>query len=642
MNRMDKIRHRGERKKYRYLLIGTLISFALLCFYALQLSVPVILDETTAMANAAWLTGRDWSLAIDAMGGLYFRYVQALMTVPFFAWMKDPEMIYRASMMVQALVHVTIVPVVYVICRRHLNVKSEKLSVLLGMAVCFVPSAALYAFYYRGDLLLYIFPWYVLLAMLEAMRAAEENKRWERILWTALAVLFSVLTYGAHTRGIVVLIALLLCAAMMQLFQKRKSLHWLSLLIMAAVFFVIDSMVGNVLKRALYSVSGLRANALETTNMGAYFNIFSYDSLKDIVMLSLSWLHTLIVSGQGLVMIGSIVFLIVLWKSFDKRVTGMNAAEKTVSYFCGLVFAGYYVVGALFFKGGYLSFRTGAATKRIDRLLYDRYAICGAGMVIFLALYVLCCRREWLKIKGKLICLAAAGGVAFIWLKKILPTAVKYPGYIYNTIILNTFQKVPDPAKILSGQKYSWYGLIDLSLLSLGLMFVILVISGIKRKWMPYVLLGVVLVSDLALIQVNFVKVRKASNDYVLEATETLVDFMQNFEDEVTEEYPYILKSNGASVKIQFYQSQLMEYRMLGKKQEELLNLDNSFVISSHDDIDLTWYEDDYYLFEDFDYDQAEYDVVCVKGEKLAAKMEELGYRMRKYSPQDVKDINNL
>ena len=110
-------------------------------------------------------------------------------------------------------------------------------------------------------------------------------------------------------------------------------------------------------------------------------------------------------------------------------------------------------------------------------------------------------------------------------------------------------------------------------------------------------------------------------------------------ENEVTEEYPYILKGGLSGVKVQFYQSQLMNYKMFGKKQEEQVNTDNYFIISAKDDIDLTWYEDDYYLFEAFDYKNADYDIVYVKGKQLKEKLEQLGYRMIKYDEELYKDV---
>lgn len=628
---INKETHRERR--YGWLTIGTVFTVLVLVVYAMQLSVSVISDETVTMANAAWSIGKDWSLMIASLGGLYYRYIQALMTIPFFAWFQDnPAMIYRLSMVLQAVIQTSIVPVVYFICRRHLQVSSEKISVLLGMGACLVPATVLYTFYYRGDYLLGVLPWYVLLLLLEIMKAYDEKQSVRRIALTLLAAVVCIMAYMAHTRGIVVVIAMFMTALFGRIFLKRRSVYWPMIIAALVILAVIDSFSTKILKEALYSISGLNANAFESTDMGAYFNVFSIRALKDIIILCLSWMHTLIVTTQGLVLVGTCVIFVLLFRKILLKNVDVTSNEIMVIVFSFLIFVGYYAVGALFFKGVYQPLLTGETTKRVDRLMYDRYSICGASMMVFLALYALCCKRDWLKWRSKL--LSIAGGVAFLgfFFWKVLPLAVKYTGYIYNTIILNTFQEVNDPSKIMSGEYYERGGLIAISLLGLGLMLAVLVFSEIHKKWMPYVVCLVVLISDLLLIHVNYVKIRKASNDYIVEATREVVGFMQKFEDDITDEYPYVLKGGLSGIKIQFYQSQLMDYKMFGKKQEETLDLDDYFIISDHDDINTKWYESDYYLFEDFDYENAQYDIVYVKGENLRQKLESLGYKMYEYN----------
>ncbi|MCD7957383.1 MAG: hypothetical protein LUG93_16890 [Lachnospiraceae bacterium] len=665
----------------RHIAVTTFLSALILVFYAAQLSVPVISDETVTMANAAWVTGRDWSLMIAHLGGLYYRFAQALMTVPLFVCLDDPDMIYRLSMVLQALVQATIIPIVYLICRRHLKMESSIMASLIGACTCFVPSIALYVLYYRGDYLLAVLPWYELLFLLETVRAAKDGAGLRRAGYTLAAVFCCVLAYMAHTRGIVLFFALIITWGIVICFMRKKSLSMILCLCAAIVFAMADNEVGGMLKQALYSVSGLNANAFESTDMGAYLNVFSVQTVKGLILLCLAWLNTLIVTTQGLVLTGILVLFVILFRTVNQTVQGkistgharqkpgaasreklamgkgdiapkeeltmaaecasqqeslpsgtvVTTEEKITALFSFLVFTGYYAVGALYFKGVYYDLLYGNVTTRSDRLLYDRYSVCGAGMLVFLALYVLCCHREW--ILGKLkVCVMAAALVIFgIFLWKFLPLATKYTGYIYNSITLNTFQTVEDPSTILSGASYQKIALVGACVLGLMLLAGVLAVSSVRKKWMPYALLSLILVSDLALIQVNYTKIRKASNDYVKEATEEVVEFLQAFENDITEEYPYILKGGLSGIKIQFYQSQLMDYRMFGKKQEESLDLDNYFIISAYGDIDLEWYEEDYYLFEAFDYENAAYDIVYVKGEELADMLEELGYHMVRY-----------
>ena len=625
-------------RKEKKIILATICLFILMSFYSQYLIVPVISDETTTMANAAGGVGYDWSWMIAALGGYYYRFGQALLTLPFFALFDDPDMIYRFSMILQSAIQASIVPVIYGICRRHLRLQSQKLAIFLGITVCLVPSMVLYTFYYRGDFLLGILPWYVLLFFLEAVKAAQEKRKARRVLFTMLIALFSIFCYTAHTRGIIVIIALILAAVMIRTLERKKSLDWIAFFVAGGIFFLIDMQTGNVLKSALYSLGGLNANAIESTDVGAYFSIFSFAAIKDLIMICLSWLQTLIASAQGLILVGIFVLFSVLIKTYFSKSIKTTLNEKIVVIFSGLVFAGYYAAGALFFRGTYLVLRTGEMERRVDRLLYDRYAICGAGMIIFLSLYALCCRREWFKLKEKILCMAAAVVIFGVWIWKILPIAVKYPGYIYNAIILNTFNTVSDPAKILSGAYFTKEALLEISILGGILMIIILLLSLWKSKRASYWIMAVVLLSDLFLVHINYIKIRKASNDYVVEATAEVVDFMQEFEDEITDTYPYILKGGLSGIKIQFYQSQLMKYKMFGKRQEEQLDEDNFFIISDHDDINTSWYEDDYYLFKDFDYENAKYDIVYVKGNDLMQAMENLGYTMEKYVPENKKD----
>lgn len=626
----------NSEKKPQYIITGTLITAILLSIYAVQLSVPVIGDETVTMGNVAWLEGYDWSFMIAALGGLYYRYAQALMTIPFFKCFTDPADIYRWSMVLQAVIQSSIVPVVYVICRRHLRVKERGVSVLLGMAVCLIPSMALYTLYYRGDYLLGVLPWFALLFFLETIHACDTGQKTVRIICTVMTASCCALAYMAHTRGIVLCVAVILCALLLRIFEKIRSLDWIVLFLILIVLFLLDQRVGGILKSALYSIGGVSANAVETTDMGSYFNILSLSMLKSIVMLCICWMYTLASTTQGLVLMGIITGLLLVWKILVTKNTDISKEEKTVIFFSILVFLGYYAIGALYFKGAYYELRTGALERRVDRVIYDRYAICGAGMVVFLSLYALCSRKEWINVSERIGMIAGYAGIGAIFLWKAYPEIIKYKGYIYNTIVLNTLSKRINPAKILSGDQYSGKCLIGMLILGFILMLTLLYLSQIQKKNMSYLLLVFVLLSDLFFIQINYVKIRKASNDYVTEATHDVVQFMQQFEDEVTGEFPYILKGGLSGIKIQFYQSQLMSYKMFGKKQKEQVNADNYFIISKHDDIDMTWYNQDYYLFDDFDYENADYDIIYVKGEQLKEKMEQLGYTMVKYEKSAV------
>ncbi len=611
-----------------YILLTTLLCGGILVAYAAQLTVVINGDETITMANSAYATGRDWSLLIAQVGGRYYRYLQALMAVPFFERLSDPQQIYRAVMILQALIQASTVPVVYLICKRHLKMKSTSLACLLSAAVCFVPSIVLYAFYFRGDYLLPVLPWYALLFLLESMRAAKEEKRSRRVIFTLLVALCCILAYAAHTRGIILIIAVCLTALVIQLFTKKKSLHWPVFVICVAALALIDLQITGVLEQALYSISGLTGNSFETSNVASYFNLFSYDSIKSFFMLCISWLNTLITTTEGLVLIGAIAVIAVVVLLIRKKIPDITDEEKLTGLFSFLVFAGYFAVGALYFRSVYYNLATESVTRRVDRLIYDRYSVCGAGMLIFVALYVLICHREWFGKAAKAVTAAVAVAVFGIFMWKGMPLIVKNNGrgFVRNTITLNTFASVDESTNTVS--RYDSTALLYAFILGLVMLAVVLVLCSFKKKRMPYVLLSFVLICDLFLIQVNYVKARKSMNDYVIEETEEVVKFLSGIDEGIVEEYPYVLKGGLSGSSLQYYQPQLLDYVFFGTEQEENLDLADYFIVSENEDIDLTWYEDDYYLFEDYDYDGAQYDIVYVKGDALAKALDDAGYGM--------------
>ncbi len=614
-------------KEHRFLVVGIIFTWLYLIAYALPLTVPVISDETVTMANGAYLAGYDWSYMIAACGGLYYKYIQALMTAPLFWLCRDPEMVYRLTMVMHALLHGSIVWIVYVIGVRHLRIKKKEIAVLLGIVACLVPANVLYAYYSRGDVLLGIFPWYVLACFLETVRACEENKRGKCVLFTALAIIFSVLSYMAHTRGIIVIIALFMTAVLVRLFMKRKSLSWATVAVFCVLMLCADHFMGNALKSALYAVGGANANTVESTNMTAFFDIFSLSTMKALIMLCISWLYTLFSSTYGLVLVGLFVSLLFVVHIFYKK-EYLTCEEKITALFGLLIFAGYFLVGVLFFKGIFTELSSGALEKRSDRMVYDRYAVCGISILIFLAVYVLALKTHWLGWKNKALCMLSGCGIAAVFFWKIQPLITKYPGYLYNTIILNTFQKIEDAWSIMTGAVYNGCALVLLAVLAFIGMLIFFWMSG-KGRAVVY-MLALIIAGEACLVHVNYLKIRKSTNDAVVESTNDVVSYLRSV-DAVTAEFPYVLKGGTSGTKIQYYQAQLMNYKLFGKRQEKQLDAEEFFIVSAGGDIDLTWYEDDYYLFDDFDYANAAYDIVYVKGDSLKDKMESLGHKMRKY-----------
>lgn len=607
------------------LLCGTGIAALIYIIMGWNLTVPVISDETITMANAAAVTGHDWSYMIAAVGGYYYKYLEALMAVPFFWMFKNPDTIYRVTMVFQGLIQVSIIPVIYRICKKFLKVDSAPVSVLIGMGVCFIPSAVLNTFYFRGDYLLFVLPWYVLWMLLESMHASNVGKGRLTIVFSALAALFSIMAYMSHTRGIVPVIALCMTVLVTRLFTKTKSVNWIILVFSVIVLILADYVVGGQLKTLLYSVSGVQSNSFETVDAGKYFNIFSFTMLKCLFFICVGWMYTLISSTFGLTAAGILALCLLVRQHVWKT---KNPYASSVFVFGGLTFLGYYGVGALFFKRSYLAFTAGDLTRRSDRLLYDRYAICGLGFVIFAALYLLYKERKLIKLWHIITTLVMSGVIYALTWWRIVPITSKYKGYIYNSIIIGTFTKIRKASQILFGEVYSKKALAILGALAL-LALILILWAGIQKKRQIGILFFVaILLLEAGLTGINYRKIRKNANDYIEEQTQEVTAFLSDLDEKTVEDYPYVLKGGLPGTMIQFYQGRIMDYRLIGLNKINEVDATDYFVITIPEGIEKLENKEDLYSITEFESNKKGTDSLYIKGNALREELEGQGYHL--------------
>ncbi|MBR1694017.1 MAG: hypothetical protein IJ709_01235, partial [Selenomonas sp.] len=437
-----------------FFLLGVLFSFSVAVIYGVGLEVPVISDEVVTLANGEFLLGNDWSYLVAATGSLYYKWFYGVFVMPILWAFHNPYIAYRIIMIINGLLQASMMPVCYLIWRRHLGLDQTLYAVLISICVTFVPSAFLYSFYARGDIFLNVIPWFVLLSLLEGMKADREARKAKKAIFTLVATVLSMIAFLAHVRGVVVIIAMVLTALLVRLFIKRSPINWMLLIVMLLILFVADSAISAFFKGALYWVEGTRANTLENMPLTSFFDIFSFGMLKDMIAMLSAWGFTLFSTSYGLVPLGVLACAAVCISAFLKK-TKIKDAEKLAAIFSLLVFVGYIMVGLLLFKGTFYALKYGDLDRRVDRLLYDRYSYCGISLVVFWAVYAIAVRPERLTGKLRLVTLVLSTATLGMFFWKCYPLAVRFPGYLYNTITLNTFSEIEDPWEILWGGFYT-------------------------------------------------------------------------------------------------------------------------------------------------------------------------------------------
>ena len=144
MNKTDK----------RNLIAAYLIIAVLMVIPALRLHMSMTVDELGTFANSALLAGYDWTDAVHSAGDYYYKYGTALFYTLPYIFIKDSIVLYRVLMAINGLLLGTTALMAYLVCRKHMGVKSENQALAFALAGAGVPAALLHCIYGRADYVL--------------------------------------------------------------------------------------------------------------------------------------------------------------------------------------------------------------------------------------------------------------------------------------------------------------------------------------------------------------------------------------------------------------------------------------------------------------------------------------------------------
>ena len=131
----------------------------------------------------------------------------------------------------------------------------------------------------------------------------------------------------------------------------------------------------------------------------------------------------------------------------------------------------------------------------------------------------------------------------------------------------------------------------------------------------------------VVLLFVSFFNIRLSRDEALLKWTHEPAEYMISLPEEFRE-YPVFWDYSAKDIK--HYQFQLKDYT-IGSYCTKTKKADNCFVIVQKGHFLKEYFEDDYYIFDGFDYENATRDIVYVKGSRLAEELEEKGYGVTKY-----------
>lgn len=589
--------------------------FLILAFYGARLDMPIVLDETGTMSNTAFLTGFDWTDNNKAMGSFYYKCFQALLYLPVFMWVKNPFMQYKVIMVLHAVL-LSVIPVIaYEISRRYLNVEKGK-SVILALSAGFLPAVILYSQYARADMLLMVVPWPALYFLLRSYEAVQKGDKKCAVIFSVLVSFFAVSAYAAHTRGVVLVIAVVMTVYLFLLVRKKKLVNNFAFLGATAVLMVADKLMTSYMKRMVWP-QGVQHASAEVFDFAALKLIFTFKGMKSLVKLTIGWVFNAFTSTYGMIALGMVVSIFVI-VYFFRKTHEITDTELVISVYGLLNLLGSAALGILFFFKPVYQFFTEVNLRRADRVVYGRYIACAFGVLCFQALYALICRKDWIRWKGKLLTVLADAGILGIFAWKVAPTLDNHYMTSRNFISIGRFLTMRRAGATSGAFPAVSTDLIKVGIYAFLIFVVLMIVSEITKKAAVVGFLFILVNAEN--FNACYFHMRLAENDREYPVTLTVYDQMDTL-SELPWEYRKIY--TGDKISSQLFQMSLPEFRFFSKRNDmQAEEMDNMFMFLETKDPMVKKYE----LKQLGSFKRGRKFGIYVKGEELAQELTDRGY----------------
>lgn len=582
---------------------------------AFFLHISWTFDELGTLANSAYLAGYDWSYPLHVAGGYYYKYGTALFYALPFLLIKDSILLYRVMMAINGVLLGITAASAYVICRRHLGVKKSGQALWMALISAGTPSALLHSSYGRGDFVLVLTPWLVLLCLLEAYRSAGRRK----IIFSVLCALAAVYAFMGHTRGVVLMIALFMTVAGARLLLGIRAVHMPAYLCATGAGLLLDRFLTSFFKQAIWGQYGARHASVEGARFSDLGTLFTLDGIKVLIKSVLGWLYTIFSSTMGLACVGLVIALMLILLLLQKKRAASDEVLLT-SVLGALHYGGSVAMGILFFYPYIYDALNSMNTKRYDRIFYGRYQAGAVGLICLLAVYALAVRRDLFGIRTKIVSCAVFAVTLFVFCKSIAgPLAIcEYDKK--QVIELGTFTKlIKDPV----------HRMIAAGILGMTVFVLWLLLLHLKKLRLAAPML--ILFAFLAVYSASYSAVRLGKDKNLYASADEAYHMVLELDiDE--EQYLYILLANRDRYWIRGFQPLLKEYNVIVRNGKNLSKFDDMIYISTNGRVPKRSYPKNapLYLIERDDYRKGGCRLY-VKGERLKNYLEEKGWTLSLY-----------
>ena len=593
--------------------ITLLIHVIVISFY----NVTLIPDEINPLALGFMFRGENWTRYLIA-DGYYYKYGQLLFYLPFIVLIKNNYILYRVLLLVNAVI-VSFVPVcVYKVLAEYLECKKVEKSFQIAIIIGFIPAVLLNSKFIWAESLLFVIPWIIIILFLKVMdQHISDSEKW---IYSVLIAVLQVYAYMVHTRGIVVLIASLLCTIVVRFVIQEKNVKFIPYLGVTVILYLIDSLLGNIIRSYIYNGNeDLIGGTASFIDCEFTKNVMSLSGLRVLGEEIMGWLYVSVSSTFGMTALGLLISIVILvrvrrWREYSNQ-------ELVIVLFGLLLFCGSMMMGVLFFFNDLFEYVGVEVAVRGDKMIYIRYLDPANVCVSFIGLYYILVKKS----TSSKFCIFFSG-LSFILLQGFFVS--KIADRINNTIIwtqnLMTVNYLCDIEQSLRNGAYSTVGRLSGGIALFGMISVIIYIILMMYHKKNRLFCLIYVLCCLICYFWNAYNVIYRQDSYQASIIKEYEDVIRcvNDEEELKNIYldDEILRSS--------FQYIYSDYYVVTRRDDNRFSIEEMFILSPSGTYNKDLYDNDYYEIvgsRDINEDYHLY----IKGERLNQTLNANGYVTR-------------
>ena len=313
----------------KHIFVFGIVIYAIIYFIMIMNMYPLHTpsEELGAMSGAAFIAGYDWSAVVSSDCNYYGVGFYSI-CFPFFKFIKNPVVIYRCIIGVNALIRIFISIISYYIGKRFLEISNTLLLSIVSLLIPLVQVSRIS----RGahnDLVLDGLLWIVVLLVCCLLNA----KSLIGIIMSGIGLSVSLL-YGMaiHTRWIIVIFVVPIMLMIVCMFAHKKWIYYVPCLVITACLYPFFSKVVNQIKEWIWITEGPIHNG--NISVSEKINYFSPTTWKLWTDMILGNIGTWIIVTGGLA--SFVIIALSFWASKKIRTKKMEGGDCFILTISGI------------------------------------------------------------------------------------------------------------------------------------------------------------------------------------------------------------------------------------------------------------------------------------------------------------------